>query len=273
MRHGYIELKLSWELYKKAPEALAEPERQRLDEVARRQARIEHSILRSPLAAQVIVPQATRNTRLAEIRGRYDDESTYRHDLAAIGLDENTLALAVERDLLVEAILEKVAADVPAVSTVDAEIYYRLHPAAFDRPEARRLRHILITFEHRAGRAIARETLEKLRLTVGSSDDFATAALRHSQCPTALEGGLLGVVKRQQLYPELEPAAFALQENEISAVLESPIGLHILRCDEIFPSGPLPFAEVRERIIERLTDKRRQEAQRTWLRSLQGKRD
>ena len=83
-----------------------------------------------------------------------------------------------------------------------------------------------------------------------------------------MEGGQLGVVKRAQLYAELEPAAFALFEGDISAVLESPIGLHILRCEEILPSGMLPFAEVRERIIERLTDKRRREAQKEWIKGL-----
>ncbi|MDD2885777.1 MAG: nitrogen fixation protein NifM [Dechloromonas sp.] len=268
MRLGYIELKLSWELYKKAPDALAEPERQRLDEVVRRQEIIEQSILRSQLAAQVVVPIATRNTRLTEIRDRYTDELAYEQDLAAIGLNEEQLAAAVERDLKVEAILEKVAAEAPPVTTVDAEIYYRLHPAAFKRPEARRLRHILLTFEHLPGKAIASATLEKLRSTAKSIEQFAAAALRHSQCPTAMDGGMLGVVKRQQLYPELEPAAFALKENEISSVLESPIGLHILRCDEVFPGGVLPFAEACPRIIERLTDKRRHEAQRAWLRSL-----
>jgi hypothetical protein len=76
------------------------------------------------------------------------------------------------------------------------------------------------------------------------------------------------VVKRGQLYKELEPAAFALAAGEVSTVLESPIGLHILRCDEILPSGLLPFAEVREKIIERLTDKRRQQAQRDWIKAL-----
>jgi peptidylprolyl isomerase/peptidyl-prolyl cis-trans isomerase C len=83
-----------------------------------------------------------------------------------------------------------------------------------------------------------------------------------------MEGGMLGVVKRQQLYVELEPAAFALSAGEISAVLESPIGLHILRCDEILPSGMLPFSEVKEKIVERLSDKRRREAQRDWIKSL-----
>ena len=107
-----------------------------------------------------------------------------------------------------------------------------------------------------------------MRSTVKNAQKFAEAALRHSQCPTALEGGKLGTVKRQQLYAELEPAAFALAAGEISAVLESPIGLHIIRCDEILPSGMLPFAEVRQRIIERLTDKRRSEAQKAWIKAL-----
>jgi peptidylprolyl isomerase/peptidyl-prolyl cis-trans isomerase C len=83
-----------------------------------------------------------------------------------------------------------------------------------------------------------------------------------------VDGGKLGIVKRGQLYGELEPAAFALNEGEISAVLESPIGLHLVRCDEILASGLLPFAEVSQRIIERLTDKRRREAQREWIKGL-----
>ena len=164
--------------------------------------------------------------------------------------------------------LEKIASATAPVSAIDAEIYYRLHPEAFDRPEARRLRHILITFDNAQEKARATAQLESLRSTLKNAEKFATAAARHSQCPTAMEGGQLGVVKRAQLYAELEPAAFALFEGDISAVLGSPIGLHIVRCDEILPSGMLPFAEVRERIIERLTDKRRREAQREWIKGL-----
>ena len=164
--------------------------------------------------------------------------------------------------------LEKIASATAPVSAIDAEIYYRLHPEAFDRPEARRLRHILITFDNAQEKARAITQLESLRSTLQNAEKFAAAAACHSQCPTAMEGGQLGVVKRAQLYAELEPAAFALFEGDISAVLESPIGLHILHCDEILPSGMLPFAEVRERIIERLTDKRRREAQKEWIKGM-----
>lgn len=268
MLHGYLELKLSWELFKKAPESLTEPERDRLCDIADRQDSIEQRILASSTAGSVVIPAATVKNRLDEIRKRYPSEDEFVQEMARFGLDRTELERSVERDLRVEAVLEKVASATPAVSAVDAEIYYRLHPEAFDRPEARRLRHILITFNNPQEKAKATTTLEMLRSSLKNAQKFGDAALRHSQCPTAMEGGVLGIVKRQQLYAELEPAAFALNEGEISAVLESPIGLHILRCDEILPSGMLPFSEVREKIIERLSDKRRREAQRDWIKSL-----
>lgn len=265
---AYLELKLSWELFKKAPETLSAPERGRLEQVASKQTGIEQRILQSPEALGVIVPEATLATRVAEIRGRYPSPVEFRQDIERIGLDEASLGEAVSRDLRVEAVLERVAASAAAATEVDAEIFYRLHPQAFERPEARRLRHILITFSSPAEKAKAAQQLGSLRTSACGAEAFAAAALRHSQCPTAMQGGELGVVKRGQLYPELEPAAFALAENEISSVCESPIGLHILRCDQIFPAGKMDFALVRERIIAKLTDQRRQQAQREWIAAL-----
>lgn len=109
---------------------------------------------------------------------------------------------------------------------------------------------------------------ELLRSTLENAEKFGAAAQRLSQCPTALSGGELGVVKRQQLYPELEDAAFALQQGQISAVLESPIGLHILRCDEILPAATRPFQDVEASIIERLSEERRKDAQKAWIKTL-----
>ena len=270
MPNGYIELKLSRELYQKAPDALSPAERQRVGEVSARQHALEQRILASPEAAAVQVPAATLQNRLDEIASRYPDESALQQDLAGIGLQAAELATAVERDLRIEAVLDKIAAQATPATRVDAEIYYHLHPAAFDRPETRRLRHILITFENRAERKRHAALLDSLRPTLDGPERFAEAALRHSHCPTALDGGQLGVVKRGQLYPELEPAAFALAEGAISEVLESPVGLHLLYCEAIPPSGLLPFDEVADRIIERLDEQRRRQTQRQWIATLPG---
>lgn len=272
MHDAYLQLKLAWELFQTAPANLDDTQRSRVTEVVTRQYAIEQLILASNEAAQVVVPPATLASRLAEIRTRYNDGESMAHDLAVSGLDEAGLEAAVARDLRIEAVLERIAATAEPVSAVDAEIFYRMHPEAFDRPETRRLRHILITFDTRKQRAQAKETLENLRPTLTTVDAFAAAALRHSQCPTAMEGGQLGVVKRKQLYPELEPGAFALATGEVSAVLESPIGLHLLYCEEVLPFGLLPFDEVRERVIEHLQDKRQQTAQKDWIKQLRNRR-
>ena len=268
MSNAYLELKLARELFGKSPHDLSSAENSRLNTVCLRQHAIEQSILGSPEAAQVVVPLPTLEQRIGEISQRYENKEEFRRDMQNIGLSESDLRAAVEHDLRIEATLEKIASDVAPASTVDAEIYYRLHPEAFTPPDCRHLRHILVTFNNGKEKAKALNLLEQLRSTVKNPADFAKAALRHSQCPTAVDGGKLGLVKRGQLYAELEGAAFALQAGELSAVQESPMGLHLLYCDEIPNSAPLSFAEVEGRIIEKLTDKRRQEAQRDWIKSL-----
>ena len=188
MLNAYLELKIAHELFKKAPDALSETELFRLGEIAGKQARIEQRILASAAAATVVVPAPTIATRLDEIRQRYSSQDEMSADLERIGLDADKLADAVERDLRIEAVLDKVASAVAPVTEVDAEIYYRLHPEAFDRPEARNLRHILITFSNPIEKVIAAKTLEDLRSTGKNVENFSQAALRHSQCPTAFPG-------------------------------------------------------------------------------------
>lgn len=268
MQHGYLELKLAWQLFEKSPETLSESEKTRLLEVAKKQCVIEQRILASAEAGHVAIPAATLFTRLHEIRKRYPNENEFVDDLARINLLESELEQAVERDLRIEAVLEKIASGAEPVSAVDAEIYYHLQPKSFNRPESRRLRHILITSDNPTQKKRNRTLLETLRTSLQDIEAFSAAALRHSQCPTAVSGGLLGVVTRKKLFPELEPAAFELKAGEISPVLESPVGLHILRCDEILPSGMLPFAEVQERIIAHLLEIRRKKMQREWIKHL-----
>lgn len=159
----------------------------------------------------------------------------------------------------------KSAAKAPAapsatpVTETEAEIFYRLNPGRFARPERRTVRHILITYDTPEERAAAAALLNDLAAKLRAGADFAKLALRHSQCPTAVQDGLVGSVPRGQLFPELDAALFALAAGEVSAVLETEIGLHILRCDAILPADTIPFADVRDRIVAALNAQRRRQ--------------
>lgn len=270
--HAYLVLKLAQSLFGKSPAALAHAERARVDQVARRQREIERRILAAPESAGVHLPAASVDTALAEIRSRYATREELDAALDAAGLDLGALRTSIERDLRFEAVLERVSARTPAPSDTDTEIFYLMHRDRFRRPENRTLRHILITIDDAvpgSTRTAAYATIAAIRARVIATPScFADEALRHSQCPSAVEGGLLGTVRRGQLFAELEPTAFSLPLGEVSDIVESPMGFHIIHCVAIEDDSVIPFAAVREKIRTALVESQRARAQKTWIRQL-----
>ena len=269
---SYLVLKLSQAMFHKMPGLLAPNERQRVDQVAGRQLEIEKRILATPEAAQIHLPEASLDQSIAEIRGRYATREEFLADLESAGLDEVSLRSAIERDLRFEAVLERVASREARVTDLDAEIYYFIHREKFRRPENRTLRHVLVTINDAvpgSDRVSAWQKIESIRVQLNEGPErFADLALKHSECPTAMQGGLLGTLRRGQLYPEIEPAAFALGLGELSGIVESPMGFHVLHCVAIEDEGFVPFSAVREKIRAHLTAQREKAAQRRWISSL-----
>ncbi len=270
--HPYLTLKLAQELFQKPPCNLEPKERRRVEEVVARQLKIEQRILSTREAAQVILPASSLEQAVAQIRGRYSSKKEYLADLDRSGLDPGRLSAAIERDLKVDAVLDCVASQVPEVNETDVEIFYLLHRERFHRPENRTLRHILVTINDSLSgseRTTARNRIDALHARLLKSPErFAEQALKYSECPTAMNGGLLGTLKRDQLYTELEPVAFALAPGELSDVVESPMGFHILHCVAIEAACELPLASVRGKIRKHISESRRRASQKSWIAGL-----
>lgn len=269
---SYLRLKLSQELYRKPPSMLEPVERQRVDSVAARQRSIEQRILSSAEAAQVVLPASSLSQALAEVRGRYGSDEEFLADIESSGLDHEGLMSAIERDLKFDAILDGVASRIADVSETDIEIFYLMHRDKFCRQENRTLRHVLVTINESLkgnDRASARRKIDNVRARLLKSPErFAELAMRYSECTTAMNGGLLGVVEKGQLFPELEKAAFALNVDELSRVVESPVGFHVIHCVAVESASEQPLAAVREKIRTHLIESRRRAAQKEWIATL-----
>ena len=269
---SYLRLKLSQELYRKPPSMLEPVERRRVDSVAARQRSIEQRILSSAEAAQVVLPASSLSQALAEVRGRYGSDEEFLADIESSGLDHEGLMSAIERDLKFDAILDGVASRIADVSETDIEIFYLMHRDKFCRPETRTLRHVLVTINESLkgnDRASARRKIDNVRARLLKSPErFAELAMRYSECTTAMNGGLLGVVEKGQLFPELEKAAFALNVDELSRVVESPVGFHVIHCVAVESASEQPLAVVREKIRTHLIESRRRAAQKEWIATL-----
>lgn len=269
---SYLTLKLSQELYRKPPAMLEMVERQRVESVATRQLAIEQRILSSAEAVQVVLPASSLSQALDEIRARYHSEDEFLADLESSGLDREGLTNAIERDLKFDAILDRVASRIVDVTDTDVEIFYLMHREKFRKPENRTLRHILVTInDSLAGndRASARRKIDNVRARLLKSPGrFEELALKYSECTTAMSGGLIGAVERGQLFSELERIAFSLNAGELSRVVESPIGFHVIHCVSIESEYDQPLSLAREAIHNHLLESRRRAAQRDWIATL-----
>lgn len=287
--YRYHLLRAAQELYRRNPSAL-DPN-QFIE--ARRQADktfdLEDLVLGAPEARGLVIAQTQLDAALAEIAGRYPDPTLlsrdgqyprgarsgpweFAEDLARNGLDETVLRRALQRELAFDAVMARVAARAPSIGDLDLRLFYELHRDRFTRPERRTVRQILITVnddfaENSAAEALARLGRLGERLG-GRAQRFGVLARRHSECPSAMEDGRLGTVVRGQLYPELDAALFALAEGEVSGVVGSELGFHLLWCEKIHPAISLPFNKVRDQVREVVEGRQRRNCQKAWIAEL-----
>jgi len=230
------------------------------------------SVLETPEARDVIIDAQHLDAALAEVAARYGDAREFHADLAANGLDEPALRKALRRELVFDAVLQRIGARRPSISELDTRLYYELNRERFRVPETRTARQILVTINPdypENTREAAQARIGKYAAVLAERPGrFAELARRHSECPSALEGGKLGEVARGQLFPGLDAALFRLMEGEISGVVETEIGFHLLLCEKIHPLRQVPFARAAPDIQKLLDERHRRNCQKAWLAEL-----
>lgn len=269
----YLVFKTAHGIYERAPAELSERELRHVRQVARKQLDIEALVLTAPEAQGVMVPPRTLTDAFQEIRGRYESDQDFADALAAQELDEALLNAALQRELKVEAVLDRVSAKAAKVSELDVQIFYHMHLEQFQRTERRKAFHILVTInpemKDNTPEAALKKITEIRKRLLKDPKRFAEQALKHSECPTAMNSGEIGDVERGKLYPALDEALFAAKIGELSEVLQTELGYHLIRCDAIRPEGVAPYAEVAPRIRLVMEQNRRKLCQHGWMKELQ----
>ncbi len=268
----YTLLRASLALFQKPPAELDAGQLRRVERQARSEFDIESRVLRSSEATDVIVTDAELDAAYREVRGRFDDDGEFDAALAGNRLDAECLRAALFRQCKVNTVMEKVASRSPEVSEVEIGIYYHTHPDKFNLPERRAVCHILITVNPEYAensREKALQCIHELQFKLQRKPHkFEDLALKHSECPTALQGGILGVFARGTLYPEIDEALFALKKNDISGIVETEIGFHLLQCVEIHKAKTLSLQKATPKIRQIMQERYRRNCQRSWLAGL-----
>lgn len=268
----YTLLRASLALFKKPPAELEDRQLRQVTVQARNEYEIETRVLNSTEAASVIISEQELRQAFAEVRNRFGSDEEFASALAANRLGEDSLKAALSRQCKVNAVMEAVASRAPRVNEVEIGIFYHSHPEKFHVPEQRQARHILISInpdypDNTPERA--RERIDAIAETLKRKPHkFADLALKNSECPTALNGGELGSIVPGKLFPELDKALFKLKEHQISGVVETEIGLHLIQCQKIVPAETVSLKRAAPKIKQVMQERYRRNCQRTWLASL-----
>ena len=157
-----------------------------------------------------------------------------------------------------EELVEEATKDAAVPTDEECEKYYNENPDAFKEPPQVRASHILVKTDgaDEDEKAKARAKIDSIRAQITGEINveqaFADAARENSDCPSGKEGGDLGWFGPGQMVPEFDKAAFAMKVDEISEVVETQFGFHILRKTGEKPGGEKAFSEVKDGLKEAL---------------------
>lgn len=212
--------------------------------------------------------------RLAEIRKSFEGSDETFHDW----LESSGLVMAEFRErfkkqfIAINMANEKRGDFLNGVVISESEVaqYYEDNRDEFVRPERLRIRRIFLKAgQDKPEREAVKTRLLELRAEAAAGADFAELARTQSEGPDAEAGGLIGNwTQRGDLVEALESAAFALKTGELSDVIETEWGFHLLLVEERREAGTTPLEEAWPRIEEALRNQQAQDRYDKWIADL-----
>jgi peptidyl-prolyl cis-trans isomerase C len=200
--------------------------------------------------------------QLQKMKSGFDNEQAFLFKIKEGGFTEATFREEIRQQRSAQRMVsEGIAAEI-SVNDADVETFYNENIDKMSSPEQLRARHILISpkSDDEEGERMAREKITALQKELDSGASFAVVAMENSEGPSAKGGGDLGFFGRGQMVPAFEEVVFALQPGDVSDVVETRFGYHIIKLEERRDAQTVPVEEAAERIRPYLSQQRVLEA-------------
>jgi len=214
------------------------------------------------------------DAKLADVRRQLPTQEEFEKALQARGMTIESFKKDAKLDISANKVIDAELANVPGPSDAEAKDFYTKNPDQFKQPELAHASHILIPAAENADAAVkakAKATAEAVLKKAKAGEDFAKLAREYSKDGSANNGGDLGEFPRGQMVPAFEEAAFALKPGQLSGIVTTPFGYHIIKLIEIKPARVASFDETAPKIKEFLERQKKQEKQNAFIEALKKK--
>jgi peptidyl-prolyl cis-trans isomerase C len=206
--------------------------------------------------------------KISQSKKRFPTEQDYKNAIKALDMTESDLREYTRRDLVISNYIQQNFASKVSVSDEESKKFYDENIDKFKQPESVRASHILIGVDAKATDADkkkAREKAETVRRDLAGGADFSKLAKQNSTCPSSQQGGDLGYFGRGQMVPAFEQVAYTLKPGEISDVVETQFGYHIIKVVDKKDASTMSYKDAKIRIDDYLKNQKLNAAVTSFL--------
>jgi peptidyl-prolyl cis-trans isomerase C len=246
------------------------------------QASLQRGVLDDLIAMELLSQEARKrklspsgeevDKRLGEFKAMFPSEAVFNQALAQRGVTTDDVKKDLSQQLAISKLLEKEVESKIKIPANEVESFYSERKSEFKQPERAKAAHILVKAAadaSEADRAAARKKAESLAKRAKKGEDFAKLAKENSDDPGSKEkGGDLGEFSRSEMVKPFADAVFSMKPGQISDVVESRFGYHVIKLESTKPAGTIPLKEVRKDIEEYLKLQKSNEMAKSFVEKL-----
>jgi peptidyl-prolyl cis-trans isomerase C len=212
-------------------------------------------LLQEAKAAGVSVDDSTHQWFVRQFTQAVGGDAGVDRLIKSVGCSRYELEQVIRKDLIIRSFLESSVMQTIEIPDSIAFSYFEQNPDQFWVPDSVRARHIILRAspdDTEADKEAKKQTLRDLARRVKEGEDFAELAKQYSEGPSAPRGGDLGYFTKRDMVPAFSDVAFGLEEGEVSGVVETAFGYHLIQVVDKKPGRKLEYDEISQGLKEQL---------------------
>jgi len=226
---------------------------------------VKNRILENLIDAEVLYQQSQKegvkvddqaiNEQIEKMKKRYSDETAYKKALKRMQVSEKEFRTEIQRALAINQLLDTNVLQKITVTDEEGKKYYNNNLKLYWQPEKVKISLIWIKVkpdDKESKNIQARKKIEMVQKKVKQGEDFGKLAKAYSEGPNAQREGAWGYLKRGKTAEPIRDAAFALNVGEVSGIVETQYGYHLIKVNDKKPAGTTPYKEVQPKIEKHL---------------------
>jgi len=195
------------------------------------------------------------DSQIKSLKQNLSNDTEFKNFLSELNLSERAFKLKIKKGIAIQKLIETQIADKIKISDEESKAFYDTNPDLFKQPEQIKASHILIKVEpgvDEIKKSEAKEKIKNIQQKLNKGEDFATLAKEFSEGPSKNKGGDLGYFQRGQMVKPFEDAAFALKTEEVSDIVETQFGYHIIKVVDKKPEKTIAYENVKKDLTQHL---------------------